>query len=306
MAGFLSTSTPLDSRAHFEALRSSSEELVTVFPEITNLEPLRASGQKHVFSGVCEGAKVALKLFKYKTDERRVEREIEAVATLSSDYVPKVFQNGRRQLGGNDFMFLVEEFIEGEDYRSVLTQTPVQSLEQVLNLAEILLSACVDFEKNRIVHRDIKPENLLVGVDGKVWVIDFGICRFLDKESLTASGRRFGFFTPGYAPPEQTRNLKAEISSRADLYSIGVVLFEALNGSNPHLVGKRDILEVIRHADTTDLPKLSIAGDVDGGFAELIQSLTARYPSRRPKNAREALEWFTDVKRQILEHGGVI
>lgn len=75
-------------------------------------------------------------------------------------------------------------------------------------------------------------------------IIDFGIVRFLDMESLTQTSQRFGPCTPGYGAPEQMRNLKAQINIRADLFSVGVVAYEALKGHNPYTRDKRDILEI--------------------------------------------------------------
>ncbi len=76
-------------------------EIQQQFPNIQNLTPLAvASGQKVVFSGTHNGKKVALKLFKFGSDQRRVEREIQAVATLSSNYVPAVHEHGQETLGG--------------------------------------------------------------------------------------------------------------------------------------------------------------------------------------------------------------
>jgi serine/threonine-protein kinase len=135
----------------------------------------------------------------------------------------------------------------------------------------------------------------MIGHDGKIWILDFGIVRLLKLVSATHSHQRFGLFTPGYGAPEQVRNLKPKIDIRADLFSIGVVLYESLNGSNPYVAGKSNALQIIQDVCNRDLPRLSIEGRVGPRFSEFLGALTARFPSRRPSTASEALRWFQEI-----------
>lgn len=273
------------------------------FPELEELAalPVPRSGQKEVLLGKrrANGEQIVLKLIKPSaTGGERTVREIEAVARLKSEFVPRVFEYGKRRIGADERVFLVEQFVAGGNYRELLRSTPKPPLKRVLQLGTVLLQACVDFERTQIVHRDIKPENIMVGDDQKVWVIDFGLVRLLDMESLTATEQHFGPCTPGYGAPEQVRNLKSQIDVRADLYSIGLVLYESLNGSNPHLVGKADVLEVIRSMESRDLPSLT---GVDSELDAFVCALAARFPSRRPQSASEAVDWFTPIKARLSE-----
>ena len=271
--------------------------VAAAFPQLTGLAPLGSpSGQKEVLRAELGTENVVLKLIKKNPlDQSRTEREITAAVKLSCSYVPRVFEQGQRAVGTEDRVYIIEQRIDGDTYRAQLRRAPKRPVSEVLGIMETLLLACMDFETVKMVHRDIKPENLMVDSTGKLWVIDFGIVRFLDEVSLTPTGNHFGLFTPGYGAPEQVRNLKTDIDIRADLFSIGVVAYEALNGSNPYIVGKRDPLEVINHVLTRDLTPLVIPGDSDGDLADFIAELTARYPSRRPQSAAEALQWFTPV-----------
>jgi serine/threonine protein kinase len=265
------------------------------FPDLGMLRFLEESGQKYVFRAVRGAEEIVLKIFKAGHDQERIEREIQAAARLSCDYVPAVLESGQRFMDGRLWLFLLEEFVAGEIYRMVLNRRPMQPLGEVLRLAQALLRACCDFESQQLVHRDIKPENLIVGADGKIWIIDFGIVRMLEMTSATPTQQRFGLFTPGYGAPEQVRNLKPKIDIRADLFSVGVVLYEALHGTNPYREGKRNDLEVIQHVCGRDLPPLAIPGDRNGMTSEFIAALTARFPSRRPQTAKEALRWLQDI-----------
>jgi len=282
-------------------------EIAVAFTELSNLSPLVGrGGQKEVYKASYSGRDVALKLILVASqDKARTEREIAAVSALNSDYVAKVFLSGIRRLGAEDRHFIVEQFITGSTLQERLRRMPILPLGVVMPLAEALLRACVDFEVAGLVHRDIKPGNLIIGNDGKVWVLDFGFVRMLDLESLTQTAEQWGVGTLGYSAPEQFRNRKPEINIRADLFSVGVVLHESLCGKNLYREGKRDPLAVIRHMESQDLPPLSIPNDNKNEFSDLIAALTSRFPSRRPQTACEALSWFGPI-RDAMKGRGVI
>jgi serine/threonine-protein kinase len=102
-------------------------------------------------------------------------------------------------------------------------------------------------EDMNIVHRDIKPENNIVSDDGKAYFLDFGIDSMLGAPSLTATEALAGPHTPGYAAPERFNNLKSDIDSRADLFSIGVATYERLSGKNPFREGATSQLGILQH-----------------------------------------------------------
>jgi serine/threonine-protein kinase len=268
------------------------------FPELADIRPLAVrSGQKAVYSATLSGKKVALKIV--FQDDGRVDREIAAVAKLALPFVPKIISHGVRDVLGQRRHFVIEEFISGKNLRDVLNLKRRLDLEAVVPLTETLLKACVEFERQKLVHRDIKPENLMIDDDGNIFVLDFGIVRMLELPSLTRSDAKLGVFTAGYSAPEQFRNLKPQIDGRSDLFSVGVVVYEALSGANPHVVGKANVLEILRHVETMDLAALNIPGEGGAEFSEMLVSLTARFPSRRPRTAADALQWFGPIATRI-------
>ena len=188
------------------------------FPELTNLKPLPGvTGQREVLScALNNGERVALKLFKKaKKAEDRLNREVAAIVKLGSKYVPLIHSFGIRPVAGNDKLFVVESWIDGDLYENTLKTQPNQPLIDALKFGRFLLNACRDFEQKDLVHRDIKPKNLMTDKSGKQWVIDFGIVRHLDLESVTETEQSFGLGTFGYGAPEQMRNIKAEINTMA-------------------------------------------------------------------------------------------
>jgi serine/threonine-protein kinase len=113
--------------------------------------------------------------------------------------------------------------------------------------------------------------------------------------SITATEEHFGPHTIGYAAPEQYRNIKPQIDSRADLFSLGVVAYEAVSGENPFTAGATSALDVIRRIESTVPAHLCIEGELGAEVAAFIGVLMAKYPSRRPQSARVALEWFESI-----------
>lgn len=273
------------------------------FPEFEEIELLKEpSGQKYVFRARKSRDTVILKLLKRthlsSEDEERFEREVESLSKLrklSLDFIPKVYDYGEKLIGGQKISYIIEQCIDGCTYREKLLIEPVQPLTEVIRFAGILLYACVAFEKASLVHRDIKPENIMIDKGKKIWIIDFGLVRCLDMPSLTHTSAFIGSFTPGYAPPEQMRNRKRDIDARTDLFSVGIVLYESLCGSNPHCDGISNVLEIVKSVESKDLPPLKISQDIDGELSLFISSLTSRYLSRRPQTAQEALLWFTEI-----------
>lgn len=274
-------------------------ELRTQFSHLTNITPHGSGGQKEVCRAELQGRQVALKLMlPIPGSEERLQREIHAIRQLSSLYVPKVIESGERVICGEKRHYVIEDFIEGHTYRTVLQTRPVQDFRQVLELTMVLLRAAADFEQVRLVHRDIKPENIMIDRNGKIWILDFGIARHLNLSSLTPTGG-FGVGTIGYAPPEQYRNLKPEIDGRADLFAIGIVVHESLTGSHFYLQGAPDVLAVIHKMDRLDLPRLALAEDPTNEFADFIASLCQRFPSRRPRSVAEAVLWFDPIYHRL-------
>ncbi len=276
-------------------------EIRSVFPQLTDILPIGGTtGQKDVLSAHRDGSKVCLKIVKaYPGGDDRTDREIQAVARLASDYVPTVHDHGAVALSGEARQYIIEQFIEGDTYREVLSREGAQPLPKVVDLTHTLLLACADFEAENLVHRDIKPENLMRDSTGKYWVLDFGLARHLDMTSLTATSDHFGMGTIGYAPPEQYRNLKVDINSRADLYAVGMVAYESLAGQHPYLSLGLDPLQTIHRMDTTDVPPPAITGDTNSQFGDFLLALLQRFPSRRPQNAAEAINWLEPIRAKL-------
>ena len=268
-----------------------------LFPDLSDLQMLAEGGQKWVFTCIHpKYKKIVLKLIK-PGSENRLEREIEAVQRIPSN-VPKIFEVKVVPSQIGDVVVFLEEFIDGTSLSDLL-KNDVLSKYQLLQLSYDLVYVAMNAENNKIVHRDIKPDNIKIDRNGKAWLLDFGIARILDMESKTRTDAVLGPHTPGYGAPEQFRNRKKNIDGRADLFAIGVTLYESATGINPFVAGARDRMEVLRRVEVDTLPTLKMTWDAENKFSGFISSLTQKYPHQRPSNCREAFEWFDEIYKSL-------
>lgn len=270
------------------------------FPDLKDIEIITQGGQKVVYKGTHkEYGVVALKIILDPSADERTKREIDALTKYNFPNVPKLYEWGPFLWENAQTTYLLEQYISGSTLRSILNEQKKLSLNMCLKLLRSLLETAVELEKQQIVHRDIKPENIIIGNDGSFWLLDFGIARHLSKTSITATNIHFGPHTAGYAAPEQFRNIKKEIDIRTDLFSIGVLIYEALTGQHPFVFGARDHLDILRRTETISPDFLLIPGDSQRLLSGFINILMDKYPSRRPRTAKIALYWYTALLPSI-------
>jgi eukaryotic-like serine/threonine-protein kinase len=191
-------------------------------------------------------------------------------------------------------IWVLEQRLEGQNLRERFrfgTFDPAAAMRLTLHIMEALNAA----EQNKIVHRDVKPENIMVDPAGNYWLLDFGLARHLDKESLTATGAPFGVGTLGYSPSEQFRNRKDDIDGRADLFALGVTVYECVQGVNPFWQGARDAGEILRRVESQPLPPIIRQIDAASQFRDLVQAMSRTRRDQRPANVAEALGWIQQI-----------
>jgi tRNA A-37 threonylcarbamoyl transferase component Bud32 len=211
----------------------SPEELAPHFPQLEILECLGRGGMGVVYKARQKSLNriVALKLLAPERvrDAKFAERftgEAHALAKLNHPHIVTVHDFG--EAGG--FYYLLMEYVDGVNLRQAMKAgrfTPEQALAIVPPVCEALQYA----HEHGIVHRDIKPENLLLDKEGRVKIADFGIAKMLDVEISDADGAETQAGTPQYMAPEQKEHRRTD--HRADIYSLGVVLYEMLTGELP-------------------------------------------------------------------------
>lgn len=281
------------------------ENIISNLPSIApgfsiEKSPIGKGGQKLVYklSNNSTGEFRVFKILEQDSNSiERLRREILAVKLLDHPNVPKVYSSNIDNLSSPDTpIWIVEEFISGKSLREVLDTQNTFSLDNLITFFDTMLSVLEKSESLKIVHRDIKPENIMLDDSNKFWLIDFGISRHLNLESITATNSPFGPCTFGYSAAEQFRNRKKEIDVRADLFSLGVVSAEMVLGRNPYLENTNSVLELIKKIEQQPLPLLRISGDSQFLLAKYIKNLGDNRVSRRPRSISEAKLIFELVK----------
>ena len=157
---------------------------------------------------------------------RRMEREARHIASLKSPNVVGIYDSGVSPQGP----FIVMELIEGRSLRQLIDESGPLPSQQVLSLADDVLSALKLAHREGLIHRDIKPANILMTAEGTTKLTDFGISRsFAQTTEITATGLFTG--TIAYSAPEQLAG--EDVNEASDLYSLGCVLYECLMGRPP-------------------------------------------------------------------------
>ncbi|MFH2141519.1 MAG: serine/threonine-protein kinase [Bacteroidota bacterium] len=197
------------------------------------IKELPQGGQKiihlaeHPKVGTVVIKKGAIKSF---TSLERIKREVELLSELKSEYYPHQY-HFNIDVKTKEFE-IVEDYIEGKVLREIMSQ--FKTPKEIFTLFNFLVKGLsVIWDKN-IVHRDLKPENIIIRPNGMPCIIDLGIARFLDLESLTKTISPMGPCTPIYAAPEQLANNKNLIDPRTDFFDLGIIALELYLGVHPY------------------------------------------------------------------------
>ena len=267
---------------------------------LSECQKLKEAGQKIVYKATSdEFGTVAVKVIRPNQNMDRIFREIDIVQSKAEIKTSKIFKHDTLTCDGIEYLYIIEEFIDGENLREYLVRLGTIPFDEVCKFLQTMVNTIDVLEKSSIVHRDIKPENIMRTADGEFILIDFGIARDLSKTSLTATSSPRGPATTIYAPIEQIDNDKNSIDSRTDLYSVSLVAYEMLCGTNPFVEGCQNELQVIRKIDKGIFKYLE-----DKYFDEMLEFIHTnmnRHKTRRSNSAEEAKEWFDDIYSKLCE-----
>ena len=168
----------------------------------------------------------------------RFRREAQSVAGLNHRSIVAVYDSGEDRVtesGGAELAvpYIVMELVEGQTLREILNEVGRLDADEAARVCEGVLDALAYSHRMGIVHRDIKPGNVMIGADGSVKVMDFGIARALADAQATMTQTAAVIGTAQYVSPEQARG--ETVDHRSDVYSVGCLLFELLTGRTPYV-----------------------------------------------------------------------
>jgi serine/threonine-protein kinase len=236
------------------------------------------------------GRRVALKTVtleqKFEDDEdrhefyRRLQREVELCAAMQHPNIVTLYDVGYE---GELVSYFATELVDGEPLLARLRRTRPLPLGEAMTIAADLLRGLAYAHTKGIIHRDIKPANILLTSEGQAKIADFGVARPLHS-SLTASRSLVG--TPNYMSPEQVKT--TPVSTRADLFSAGVVLYEMLTGVKPF--GAPELSGILYNVVNLVPPPVNdVNPSIPESIGEIVAKLLEKKPDDRYASAAEAL-----------------
>lgn len=240
------------------------------------------------------GRRVAVKVLKqeFSSDPEFLERfraEARTVAMLNHPGIAAVHDYGETEMDGEGrTAYLVMELINGEPLNSVLRRTGRLSLRHALDMLEQTGRALQVAHAAGLVHRDVKPGNILITPTGQVKLTDFGIAKAVDAAPVTQTGMVMG--TAQYIAPEQA--LGEDATAASDVYSLGVVGYEAVSGKRP-FVGEGALTVAMKHIKETPPP---LPPDLPPNVRELIEMTLVKNAAMRFRNGGQFADAVAAVR----------
>lgn len=241
---------------------------------------------------------VAVKILhqQYANDAEFVEkfrREATAAAKLAHPNIVNIYDVGED--GGSQY--IVMEYVSGPTLKEVIQQKGCLEPIEAVRIAKEIASALESAHRNNLVHCDIKPHNILVMPDGHIKVTDFGIARAVSASTMTYSGSVMG--SVHYFSPEQAKG--TVITTKSDVYSLGVVLYEMLTGQLP-FNGETSVSIALKHLQEEPVPIRQINPSIPPVLEAIVQKAMSKDPADRPSST-ELYADLNQAKAMLADRG---
>ena len=241
---------------------------------------------------------VAVKILhqQYANDAEFVEkfrREATAAAKLAHPNIVNIYDVGED--GGSQY--IVMEYVSGPTLKEVIQQKGCLEPMEAVRIAKEIASALESAHRNNLVHCDIKPHNILVMPDGHIKVTDFGIARAVSASTMTYSGSVMG--SVHYFSPEQAKG--TVITTKSDVYSLGVVLYEMLTGKLP-FNGETSVSIALKHLQEEPVSIRQINPSIPPVLEAIVQKAMSKDPADRPSST-ELYADLNQAKAMLTDRG---
>lgn len=235
------------------------------------------------------GRTVAVKVMlpQYAADPtftKRFRQEAASAANLQSPYIVSIYDWG---LDGETY-YIVMEFLRGTDLKTAINERGAINQRKAAEIGSQIAQALSVAHEGGVIHRDIKPQNIMIQPDGNIKVMDFGIARAGDA-GLSQTATVLG--TAHYVSPEQAQG--KELTGASDIYSLGVVLYEATTGKLP-FDGQDAVSVAVKQVNELPAPPSTINPNIDPGLEAIIMKALEKDPNKRFKDASEMRHVLND------------
>ncbi len=236
---------------------------------------------------------VAVKILKDEiaSDEQSVKRftnECRAVAMLSHPNIVDIYDISVRA----NVKYIVMEFVEGITLKNYMQHREVLNLREIISYTTQILRALEHAHKKGIVHRDIKPQNIMLLRNGIIKVMDFGIAKLPNAETISMADKAIG--TVYYISPEQVKG-KEDIDARSDIYSLGAMMYEMATGQLP-FTADTPVSVALKQVNEAPKPPRELNPYIPVGLEQIILRAMEKAPEDRYQSATEMLEQLQKLR----------
>ena len=258
-------------------------------------ELIGVGGMAYVYKAYdrVEARWVAIKILKEEFSNnsdflRRFRNESKAIAVLNHPNIVKVYDVSF----GDQIQYIVMEFIDGITLKEYIEQEGTIRWQEAVHFTTQILMALECAHEKGIIHRDIKPQNIMLLQDGTIKVADFGIARFLQSETQTMTDKAIG--SVHYIAPEQARG--DYITDKADIYSLGVMLYEMLTGKLPFVADNAVSVALMQLQAKPVMPR-ELNPSIPAGLEQITMKAMEKNPADRFQSAGEMLDDLDEFRR---------
>ncbi len=228
---------------------------------------------------------VAVKILKDEISEdeqsvKRFENESRAVSMLSHQNIVNVYDVSIRE----NIKYIVMEFVEGITLKNYMEHREILNLREIISYTTQILRALDHAHKKGIIHRDIKPQNIMLLKNGVIKVMDFGIAKLPNAETITMTDKAIG--TVYYISPEQVTG--GDIDARSDIYSLGAMMYEMATGSLP-FTAETPVSVALMQVNDNPTPPREVNPHIPLGLEQIIMRAMEKSPEERYQSAEEML-----------------
>ena len=246
------------------------------------IEKIGTGGMAEVYKAQDEvlNRTVALKVMlpQYASDQTfaaRFRQEAQAAANLQSPYIVSIFDWGQDE----GTYYIVMEYVRGIDLKTAIEQRGAINTRKAAEIGSQICSGLAVAHRHNIIHRDIKPQNIMVQPDGSAKIMDFGIAR-AGNSGMTQTGSVLG--TANYVSPEQAQG--KTLTPQTDLYSLGIVLYEASTGKLP-FTADEPVAVAVKQVQEAPVPPMEVNPTIDPVFNAIVLKAMSKDTATRFKDA---------------------
>ncbi len=261
------------------------------------IEELGKGGMGNVYRVVDNkiNEEVALKLLKPeiaadKTILERFSNELKLARKIVHKNVGRMYHLGEDK--GTHFITM--EYVSGQDLKGLIRQTGQLAVGTVINIAKQVCDGMEEAHKLGVIHRDLKPNNIMIDREGNVRILDFGIARSLKEKGITGAGVIIG--TPEYMSPEQVEGKEAD--QRADIYSLGVILYEMVTGRVP-FEGDTPLSIAYKHKHEAPQDPRKINAQIPEDLSSLVLRCLEKDKEKRYQSSGELCAELENIEKGI-------